>query len=632
MTIEDVDFLKKNAIKQNYLFLVDSSDRNRLINPTPSEYIVNFDVPFKNVVGLEVVEANIPRTVYNIDTSNNVIKFLIHDNSIDTTLPSSLSNYVTRNLEPGDYTIQTLIPALNSILSMPVNNNPNNSNANIISLSLSNPPEVKSIIQFYCPYSFSFDMTGSTIAETLGFDTYADILENNVNINDRRYNAIHISTPTNNYIDNNGNIYTNNNDIYNINSGNPFDNNIKIINKTEIYNTNYKIYHSVDIIDKFLDISSIDIYTGPRSVIRTLPLIYNKSYVSQNFKVGADCTLTKISIAVSTMNKLISTNEVKYSIYNLDDLPTTLTNLNLNVNSLQSGIIPIDYTDGSYSTIIINNSSLILNPYKEYCIVFTGGENDPIDNNTTIYYNDISVNIQNNKLQIFNNNTLTWTTVDTANGIHYESSIILTTQYLYHKLIAPGLVTLNGDRYIVLRCKEIEASMNRSLSYTKHCLGLAKFKLGTLGYSQNDLSYSKIPFREFHPIGKLPRMTLRFERSNGSLYDFKGVNHTITFSIYYYEVIQKNNFIQSILNPNYNADHIAYLYKQEEQEEDSDDQEYDYNRDHPEATFKINESNHLSENIRNRDNDILYNINMQNIRIKDYDDDTEEDSDEEEDE
>lgn len=629
MTIEDVDYLKQNGYKQNYLFLVDSSDRDRLINPTPSEYVVNFDVPFKNVIGLEVVEANIPRTVYNIDTSNNIIKFLIHDNTIDPLSRESLSNYVSCNIEPGDYTIQTLIPALNSVLYMPINNNSNNVIGNIISLSLSNPPEVKSIIQFYSAYSFSFDMRGSTIAETLGFDTYSDKLENSIDINIRRYNSIHISVPTGKYIDQNGKIYNNNNDEYSINSGHPFDINKEMIKKTELYDTNYKIYHSVDIPNKFLNLSSIDVYTGPRSVIRTLNIINNVSYVSQNFKVSADCTITKVSIAASTLSKLISTNEIQFSIYRNINLPTNLSGLQNKVNSLYNGIIPIDFTDGSYSTIDINSNLLLLNPYEEYSIVFTGGINDPLDNPTQIYYNDISINIQNFTLQIFNVST-GWQSVDTNNGIHYESSIIITSEFKYHKLIAPGLVTLNGDRFIVLRSPEIETNMNSSLSYTKHCLGLAKFKLGTIGYSQNDLSYSKIPFKEFHPIGKLSRMTLRFERSDGTLYDFKGVNHTITFSIYYYEVIQKSEFKMSILNPNYNANPIKYMYKEEEQEEDSDDQEYEYNRDNPETLFKMNESYHIPENIMNRDRNAIYQINLSNYNLH-QDDNDDEDQDEDED-
>jgi hypothetical protein len=140
-------------------------------------------------------------------------------------------------------------------------------------------------------------------------------------------------------------------------------------------------------------------------------------------------------------------------------------------------------------------------------------------------------------------------------------------------------------------------------------LGLAKFRLGVVGYSENTLDY-KVPFREFHPIGKLSKLTLSFQRQDGSLYDFKGLNHTIVVAIYYYEVIQKSLFEHSILNPNYKADVVNYLYKQEDQDAESDDQDIDYNRDHPETSFKMNESFHLPGNIARRDANALLQLNL----------------------
>ena len=77
MPIEDVDYLKANSVKQSYLLLVDSADRDRSAYPTPSDYVVSFSAPFQNVVGMEVVDASIPRTMYSIDVINNKISFLL---------------------------------------------------------------------------------------------------------------------------------------------------------------------------------------------------------------------------------------------------------------------------------------------------------------------------------------------------------------------------------------------------------------------------------------------------------------------------------------------------------------------------------------------------------------------------
>jgi hypothetical protein len=122
-----------------------------------------------------------------------------------------------------------------------------------------------------------------------------------------------------------------------------------------------------------------------------------------------------------------------------------------------------------------------------------------------------------------------------------------------------------------MRCPEIEEHLYRSLSYSKNTLGLAKFRVDSIGINSEKLTITKIPVREFHPIGKLSRMTLRFETNKGVLYDFKGLNHNIIFAIFYYEPVQKNIPKHSILNPEYKMNYLDYLYKQEEIEGDSGD-------------------------------------------------------------
>jgi hypothetical protein len=186
----------------------------------------------------------------------------------------------------------------------------------------------------------------------------------------------------------------------------------------------------------------------------------------------------------------------------------------------------------------------------------------------------------------------------------------------YNCIKAPGIYSLVGERYIVLRCKEIEENSYRSLSYTKNPMGIAKFTLGIVGYSEERLDYSSVPAREFHPIGKLSRLTLRFETQKGKLYDFKDVNHTLTFSIKYLEPSSKTEFTASIINSNYNGDFMKYQYSQEEQEEDSDDQEQDYNEDDFEK-YKKNESHNLPWQVAQRNVQLYYDLNYGDEVIND---------------
>lgn len=97
-----------------------------------------------------------------------------------------------------------------------------------------------------------------------------------------------------------------------------------------------------------------------------------------------------------------------------------------------------------------------------------------------------------------------------------------------YSLKSPGLVDLNGIRYVKLRCREIEEHRNQINSGLMDP-GIGLLKLDSIQNFRTDYNN----FRAFttHPIAKLSRMTLRFEKSDGELYDFKGGDHTIVLSL-----------------------------------------------------------------------------------------------------
>lgn len=384
MSIEDINFLKKNSFKQSYTFLVDSADRNRRVFPEPSEYAVEFTVPFKNVIGLEVLDVSIPKTMYNIDYNNNKLYFYISDteennyitvikneNGEDTYDPSI---FTLIEIPPADYTTTTLIDKIRVLFL--------NNGINLDMSAIDTPPESTNLILFKSTVPFILDMHRSTIAEVLGFDTHCKTSE-----------------PSK---------YTFNADY----------------NEREGFE---KLYHSV--------------------------------------------------------------------------------------------------------------------------------------------LNDV--------------------------GLYVVKS--------------PGMMYILGYKYILMKCPEIEQHLYRSLSYSKYNLGLAKIRVNSYGYNDEKTSFLKVPLREFHPIGKLPKITLRFETNTGELYNFKGVNHNIVFAIYYYEPKQENVVTNSILNPDYNPNMIEYLYTQEEQEGESDEDEIDYSRDDT-MTYKRQEQKYTTEGIQNEDKRIAYEL------------------------
>lgn len=390
MSIEDINYLKKNSIKQSYTFLVDSKNRDRKIYPEPSEYVVSFEVPFKNIIGMEVLDVSIPKTMYNIDINNNRLYYYIasdDNNNIDIILDEKgnqiydTSKFSYIDIPPGDYTTNTFIEKFRSILFN------QNIDGKLDISAVDIPAELTNLIYFKCEKPFILDMNRSTIAEVLGFDLYTQKSENSKDILTKRYS-------------------------------------------------------------------------------------YNEEY-----------------------NNLVGFEKLYHSTVNKDGL---------------------------------------------------------------------------------------------------------------HIIKAPGMMYLIGYKYLVLKCPEIEQHLYRSLSYSKYSLGLAKIRINSYGYNDEKTSFMKVPLREFHPIGKLSKITLRFETETGELYDFKGVNHNIVFAIYYYEPKQNNVVKSSILNPEYTPDFINYLYKQEEQEgESDDDNEEDFSRDNLDL-YKKHELEYSISSIDNKNNMIAY--------------------------
>lgn len=337
MSIDDIDYLKQNSFKQSYTFIIDSEDRDHYLYPNPNNYTINFTAPFKNVFGLEVVDASVPRTMYNIDKYNNILYYKVLKQNDDEIDPESIV-YDRVEIETGDYSIARLILELNETLD------------DLYVESVSNPPDIKNMLRFVSNHMFVLDMNRSSMKGVLGFNL-------------------------------------------------------------------------------------------------------TQNHISGVFK----------------HNPRLKERQDSFRYF----------------QSVQSG---------------------------------------------------------------------------------EESK---------HIVEAPGIVDLIGEKYVTLHCPEIEEHSTLSLSYSKYNLGLARFKLGIVGYNDENISINRTQLREFHPIGKFSRMTLEFKTKSGNFYDFKGVNHNITFSIHYYEANSVRNFGTSILNPNYNANMLKYLYSVDEQddEEDSDDEE-----------------------------------------------------------
>jgi len=182
-----------------------------------------------------------------------------------------------------------------------------------------------------------------------------------------------------------------------------------------------------------------------------------------------------------------------------------------------------------------------------------------------------SVNANTYMTSVTQNHLINTTTIEQLERV--TLNIHMTGKEKGFSIVSPGMYNMMGDMYVSLKCKEFDSHHNTQMrTYNKtdeegnliernFDFGIAKFKLGVNGYRDERFDYNQLPPKEFHPIGKLNSLTLRFERWNGELYNFRGINHTITFRLEYLAPkieYKKRANMTSILNPDYSNNYIQY--------------------------------------------------------------------------
>ena len=73
MSVEDVDYLIENSEIQTLTLSIDSRDRDVIAYPKPENYVIAFEEPIRNVIGMEILDASIPATIYSVDEMNNTL-------------------------------------------------------------------------------------------------------------------------------------------------------------------------------------------------------------------------------------------------------------------------------------------------------------------------------------------------------------------------------------------------------------------------------------------------------------------------------------------------------------------------------------------------------------------------------
>lgn len=90
------EYHDQRKIEKEYYVLVDSRSRDYGDYPNPNNYHIELEQTYKDILEIELISANIPKSEYNINNSNNVIHFDVSGTEYTAVLP--VGNYILSDL------------------------------------------------------------------------------------------------------------------------------------------------------------------------------------------------------------------------------------------------------------------------------------------------------------------------------------------------------------------------------------------------------------------------------------------------------------------------------------------------------------------------------------------------------
>ena len=364
---------------------------------------------------------------------------------------------------------------------------------------------------------------------------------------------------------------------------------IRLYINSEDYNTNTNNYISASTNNKI----SWTLYecSNPSSSLTNLNTdntdneSSNNSFIPYTTDNRFNTTELETEITARTYIHEVLSGYMKYEEYSgnhllvttKDAYPSTASaNIYLNNN-------PIEYIGNiKFAASITDTTSYITayQPTKYFILKITNNSANPLVINTQ-YPEKVS---ENNRVFSSIQNTHGQNDKESIPDYYYQFKIDMTIHVLEnsvynaepklyyddHIMISPNVVSFLSSKYVKMRCLEIENMVDdTNLSTGFFSAGLAIIPTRSLSKVYNDIStnYHSIDYKNFHPIGKLTRLTFRFEDDEGNLIDFQGLDHYFTLLVTYRQATKHNKFTKSILNPNYDGNFINHLKYKEEREE-----------------------------------------------------------------
>ena len=506
--MDDIETISKFGVDETYIFIADSSKRDKAAYPTAAEYEVTFNSQFRNITKFEVLQASIPRTDYLVDETECSFTYAIEQPTNINTWQDQLtainpltgnSSIRTANITPGDYNFPQLVDEMNRVLEE--TSNAFNDTVTLRVSPTTNPSEISNKMTITSSGPFTLLGDQSTIKSTIGFGdpvvaggttTYSVVPGYNTNYPNGAANVFLSAQST--------------------------------IPGAQQYNTFVGVFPPGD------DTSYSGIYTG--NTLRQYFVAQAAgvpSAVTGYFRdIGTAPTngfVANIAIVNATTSATIATGNI--TSINDDLTPSVTTGLTVTSNFVQGQLYYVEFTPGTSGTTSTNCTSL-----------WHAEPNLPAVPDSYIQINGTTV---------FPGQLLSVDVVSGAFG---------------NNLVSPGIVNITGARYLKIRCLELETLIYKDRVGEPTTAGVGIVNIIGYGFAEARYSFSSIPIRAFHPIGKLQKLTFRIERPDGSLYQTNGVDNTFLCALTFRAV--PNNSVNKTFDgpgaypaaPGYTGDYI----------------------------------------------------------------------------
>ena len=526
MPIDDVDYLLENCVTDNHIIYIDSAKRDKAVFPQPSHYTIRFAHPYRFVHGIEVIDASIPSTMFNVDVHNNVLSYL---SSPDGDMNSTLQELAR-------------IPGLREVLQFSLKD------------------DIHQAIRDYgttTPFKLALvdgdtqnldDVFLNPLELRKFIDDCLHVDVNSLNIKDDSFDGLGSSTGI---------------------SFDPSKTTYLVIKKHKM--PNVKLYKS----EQAAQNGSLPVYAmsvHDTTLYTTEAYLYDfyecfrKKYGNLSFYETIKKKQPKVTRTYTLQNKYCESDIYEWTYYTISSI----------TEAEYQALPSTKYARISSSQTIFRPGNYSAREFLKLSEMFMTG--------------DVSFNTGDvTTIETYPNFTLYGETPFVVNqlgssigsiiGLSEDASAKLPLNYTYipnipyffgsiaenqdNLLMCPGMINFTANRYVILRCDELEDHMYGSYAYGDFTPGIAMlrfFEIEGVSHQRNDyVNFTKPPF---HPIGKLDKITLTFLLPDLlTLYDFKGIDHLLLLSIKFYAPRQMRKMQSSVLNPNYNPDFHEYAHQ-----------------------------------------------------------------------